>query len=124
MANEAERNAANVGTEVEINGAWTARILVTTVLQGAAEGLAMIRENLILIRRASQLALDCWGIISSFWYGSIIVDLDCRSQEKFLEFQKDFEDGKVKDAMETEFRKIGYNGKLELKLMKRVFEIR
>ena len=50
MPSEAERNAASVGTEVEINGAWTARILVTTVLQGAAEGLAMIRENFFLIK--------------------------------------------------------------------------
>ena len=124
MPSEAESNAANVGTEVEINGACTAIILVTTVLQGAAEGLAMIRENVIVIKDILQLALDAWGIIRRILYGSIIVDLDCRSQEKFLEFQKDFEDGKVKDAMETEFRKIGYNGKLELKLMKRVFEIR
>ena len=124
MPSEAESNAANVGTEVEINGACTAIILVTTVLQGAAEGLARIRENFILIKDILQLALDGWGIIRRIWYGSIIVDLDCRSQEKFLEFQKDFEDGKVKDAMETEFRKIGYNGKLELKLLKRVFEIR
>ena len=124
MPSEAESNAANVGTEVEINGACTAIILVTTVLQGAAEGLAMIRENVIVIKDILQLALDAWGIIRRLLFGSIIVDLDCRSQEKFLEFQKDFEDGKVKDAMETEFRKIGYNGKLELKLMKRVFEIR
>ena len=123
MPSEAESNAANVGPVVEINGACTAIILVTTD-QGAVEGLAMIRENLILIKDILQLALDGWGIICSIWSGSIIVDLDCRSQEKFLEFQKDFEDGKVKDAMETEFREIGYNGKLELKLMKRVFEIR
>ena len=124
MPSEAESNAANVGTEVEINGACTAIILVTTVLQGAAEGLAMIRENVIVIKDILQLALDGWGIIRRLLFGSIIVDLDCRSQEKFLEFQKDFEDGKVKDAMETEFRKIGYNGKLELKLMKHVFQIR
>ena len=124
MPSEAESNAANVGTEVEINGACTAIILVTTVLQSAAEGLAMIRENVIVIKDILQHALDAWGIIRRLLFGSIIVDLDCRSQEKFLEFQKDFEDGKVKDAMETEFRKIGYNGKLELKLMKRVFEIR
>ena len=46
MPSEAESNAANVGTVVEINGACTAIILVTTD-QGAAEGLAMIRENFI-----------------------------------------------------------------------------
>ena len=95
-----------------------------TTVQDAAEGLAMIHENFTLIKNILQLVLDCWGIIRRIWYGSIIVDLDCGSQENFLEFQKDFEDGTIKNAMEAEFRKIGYNGKLELKLMKCVFEIR
>ena len=50
--------------------------------------------------------------------GSIIVDLDCGSQEKFLKFQKDFEDGKVKDALERGLGEIGYNAELELTLIK------
>ena len=137
MASEAERNADNGamrvstagGTEVEGNGAWTARIQVTAVLKDAAKGLAEFRENVKLINDTIQLALEFWGVIEGIWWGSIIVDLDCGSQEKFFEFQKDFEDGKVKDAMETEFREIGYNGKLELKLMKEttnmaIFEFR
>ena len=66
MPSEAESNAANVGPVVEINGACTAIILVTTD-QGAVEGLAMIRENLILIKDILQLALDGWGIIRRIW---------------------------------------------------------
>ena len=107
----------------------TARIQVTTVLQDGAELLAKILKNAKLIKDTLQVALEFWGIIKKIWYGSIIVDLDCRSQEKFLEFQKDFEDGKVKDAMETGFREIGYYCELELKLMKEppkmpMFELR
>ena len=130
MASEVERNAANgamgvrtpEGTEIETNGAWTARIKVTAALKDAFDSAKefgkFVLENPELIIKKLRFALECWGIIKEFWYGSIILDLDCRSQEKFLEFQKDFENGKVKDAMETEFREIGYNGKLELKLTK------
>ena len=127
---EVERNAAYgamrvrtpEGTEVETNGAWTARIKVTAALKDAFDSVKefgkFVLENPELILEKLRFALECWGIIKKFGYGSIILDLDCGSQEKFLEFQKDFENGKVKDAMETEFREIGYNGKLELKLTK------
>ena len=132
MASEVERNAANgamrvrtpEGTEVEPNGAWTARIKVTAALKDAFDSAKelgkFVLENPELILEKLRFALKCWGIIKKFWHGSIILDLDCGSQEKFLEFQKDFENGKVKDAMETEFREIGYNGKLELKLTKEI----
>ena len=66
MASEAERNADNGamrvstagGTEVEGNGAWTARIQVTAVLKDAAKGLAEFRENVKLINDTIQLALN------------------------------------------------------------------
>ena len=110
------------GTEVETNGACTARIKVTAALKDAFDSAKefgkFVLENPELILEKLRFALECWGIIKKFWYGSIILGLDCGSQEKFLEFRKDFENGKVKDAMETELREIGYNGKLELKLIK------
>ena len=137
MPSEAERDASNGarsspsgsvmrvvtagGNEVEINDVWTARILVTAV-SGAGIYLAkslvtFLRENPKLVTDAVQLAVKVWGE-AKVKPGSIIVDLDCGSQEKFLKFQKDFEDGKVKDALERGFGEIGYNAKLELKLIK------
>ena len=137
MASEAERDASNGtrpstsgsamrvvtagGNEVEINDVWTARILVTAVagtgIYLAKSLVTFLRENRELVTDAVQLAVEAWGA-ARVEPGSIIVDLDCGSQEKFLKFQKDFEDGKVKEALERGLGEIGYNAKLELKLIK------
>ena len=137
MASEAERDPGNGarpstsgtiiklkipgGTEVEINDVWASRILVTAIsgstvylIQGF---VTFFLENPELVMDTVQLALKTWGQVVDVIVGSLIIDLDCGSQKKFLKFQKDFEDGKVKDAMEKEFSEIGYNAKLELKLM-------
>ena len=66
---------------------------------------------------AFQLALKAYGECG-VRIGSIIIDLICGSREKFLKFQKDFEDGKVKEALENELSKIGYDARLEVTLMK------
>ena len=137
MASEAEGDASNGarpstsgsvmrvetagGNKVEINDVWTARILVTAV-SGAGIYLAkslvtFLRENPKLVTDAVQLAVKVWGE-AKVKPGSIIVDLDCGSHEKFLKFQKDFEDGKVKEALERGLGVIGYDAKLELKLIK------
>ena len=138
MASEAERDPGNGarpstsgtiikvkipgGTEVEINDVWASRILVTAIsgstvylVQGF---VTFFLENPELVMKTVQLALKTWGQVVDVIVGSLIIDLDCGSQKKFLKFQKDFEDGKVKDAMKKEFSEIGYNAKLELKLMK------
>ena len=143
MASEAERDPGNGarpstsgtiiklkipgGTEVEINDVWVSRILVTAIsgstvylIQGF---VTFFLENPELVMDTVQLALKTWGQVVDVIVGSLIIDLDCGSQKKFLKFQKDFEDGKVKDAMEKEFRKIGYNAKLELKLMKETSKV-
>lgn len=44
--------------------------------------------------------------------GSLLVDLHCHSEQRFLEFVKDFEDEKVKHRLEEEFAKIGFRGNL------------
>ena len=132
MASEAEGDASNGarpstsgsvmrvetagGNKVEINDVWTARILVTAV-SGAGIYLAkslvtFLRENPKLVTDAVQLAVKVWGE-AKVKPGSIIVDLDCGSHEKFLKFQKDFE-----EALERGLGVIGYDAKLELKLIK------
>ena len=138
MGSQAERDAGNgarpsisgpalrvetaQGTMVEVNDVWTARILVTTISWAGAylaKGLVdFFHENPKLVTDTIQQALKGWCKVVNVTSGSIIVDLECGSQEKLLKFQKDFEDGKVKDAMEKEFREIGCDAKLELKLMK------
>ena len=143
MASEAERDPGNGarpstsgtiiklkipgGTEVEINDVWASRILVTAIsgstvylIQGF---VTFFLENPELVMDTVQLALKTWGQVVDVIVGSLIIELDCGSQKKFLKFQKDFEDGKVKDAMEKEFSEIGYNAKLELKLMKETSKV-
>ena len=108
------------GTEIGFNDPWTARIVVTTVcgvgIYVTKNLVSFLHENRDLVRGAIQLAFQTWGVVKDVKPGSIIVDLDCGSKDKFSKFNDDFEDGKVKDAMEEEFRKIGYNEKLQLAL--------
>ena len=109
-------------TEVVVNDAWTARILVGAV---AAAGMYSVKslatlllENPEVLKSALDLALQVWGKVVSVTSGSLIVDLDCESEGKYSKFVEDFDDGKVQGAMEKEFSKIGY-GKLQLTLEKR-----
>ena len=145
MASEAERVAANDsgpstsgsamsvrtpgGTELDVNDPWTARIVVTTIAgvgMYLAQGfVTFLHNNPELVKYAVKVAFKAWGVVTGVNFGSIVVDLDCGSQEKFLKFKEDFKEGKVKDAMEAELKEIGYDAKLELKLMKLVqFEMR
>ena len=78
--------------------------------------VTFLRENPELVRSAIQLAFKAWGEVKDVKPGSVIVDLDRGSQKKHSKFLKDFNDGKVKDAMEEEFTKIGYDEKLQLTL--------
>ena len=106
------------GTELEVNDVWTARIMVTAVsgvgIYVTKSLVTFLHENPELVRSAIQLAFKAWGEVKDVKPGSVIVDLDCGSQEKHSKFLKDFKDGKVKDAMEEEFTKIGYDEKLQL----------
>ena len=110
------------GTELVCNDVWTARIIVAAVpgvvMYVVKSLLTFLQENPELVKSTTQLAFKPWGEVKDVKPGSIIVDLDCGSQEKHSKFLKDFKDGKVKDAMEKEFTKIGYNEKLQLTLEK------
>ena len=108
------------GTELHVNDPWIARILVTTMAGvGAyiAHGfVTFLHENPSLVRYAVKVAFKAWGQVKDVKFGSIIVDLDCGSEDKFSKFKQDFEDEKVKDALEAELKEIGCDAKLELKL--------
>lgn len=139
MASQAQRDGANGtrpvhndsvlsirtagGTELTINDAWTARIVVTAVsgvgMYVVKNLVTFLHDNPKLVRSAIQLAFQVWGEVKDVKPGSVIVDLDCGSQEKHSKFLKDFKDEKVKEAMEVEFRKIGYNEKLQMTLEER-----
>ena len=111
------------GTELVCNDVWTARIMVTAVsgvgIYVAESLVTFLYKNPEWFRSAIQLVFKPWGVVKDVTPGSVIVDLDCGSQEKHSKFLKDFKDGKVKDAMEEEFTKIGYNEKLQLTLEER-----
>lgn len=110
-------------TEVVVNDVWSIRILVgaaaVTGICGVRSLATLLRENPDMVKDAIQLALQAWGTIIGVMPGSLIVDLDCGSEEKQLKFDEDFRGGKVQDAMEKEFSKIGYNEKLQLTFEKR-----
>ena len=98
MASEAERDAGNGvrpspsgsvmrvetagGNKIEINDVWTARILVTAV-SGAG---IFFRKNPKLVTDKLQPARKVWVKVKNTGPGSIIVDLDCGSHKKFLQF--------------------------------------
>ena len=111
------------GTELVCNDVWTARIMVTAVsgvgIYVAKSLVTLVHENPELVRSTIQLFFGPWGVVKDVMPGSVIVDLDCGSQEKHSKFLKDFEDGKVKDAMEEELTKIGCDEKLQLTLKER-----
>lgn len=46
--------------------------------------------------------------------GSIVVELHCHSEHSFIQFVEDFEAEKVKQRLEGEFAKIGFQTKLRL----------
>ena len=111
------------GAELVCNDVWTARIMVTAVsgvgMYVAKSLVTFFHENPELFSSTMQLLLRPWGVVTDIMAGSVIVDLDCGSQEKHSKFLKDFDDGKVKEAMEKEFTEIGYDGKLQLTLEKK-----
>ena len=136
MASEAERVAANDsgpstsgsvmsvrtpgGTELDFNDPWTARILVTAIAgvgMYLAHGFVTFLHNYPeLVRYAVKVVFRPYGEVEDVKLNSITVDLACGSKKKFLKFKKDFEDGKVKVALERELKEIGCDPKLELKL--------
>ena len=109
--------------KLDLKDTWTTRILVSTgPVAGITSGIflgRLFRRNPKLVLDIAQWALKRYGIVKNLWRGSIIIELDCGSQEKYLKFQEDFKDGKVKDALEEELRKIGCHVELKLTLMER-----
>ena len=108
-------------TEARTDDVWSVRMLVAAVSISAVwltKGLVtFFLENSDKVIDTFQLALKVYGNVSDVRTGSLIIDLDCESQEKFSKFQKDFEDGKVKEALENELSKIGFHAKLQVTVM-------
>lgn len=51
--------------------------------------------------------------------GSIVVELDCHTEQSFLRFMKDFEKGEIKDKLQKEFGKIGCKEALDVTITNR-----
>ena len=110
------------GTEAETTDVWSVRMLVAAVGWSTTSMtkslVAFFLENPDNVIVTFQLALNKYGDVTGVIFGSLIIDLDCGSQENFSKFQKDLKDGKVQEALENELRKIGCDAKLEVILMK------
>ena len=110
------------GTEAETTDVWSVRMLVAAVgwsTISTTKGLvAFFLENPHNAIDTFQLALNKYGNVTGIRFGTLIIDLDCGSQENFSKFKKDLKDGKVQEALENELRKIGRDAKLEVTLMK------
>ena len=115
------------GTEVETTDVWSIRMLVAALswsLINVTTGLkAFFLENPDKVMDTFQLALNKYGNVTDVITGSLIIHLDCGSQENFSKFQQDFKDGKVQEALENELRKIGCDAKLEVTLMKETLNV-
>ena len=110
------------GSELETDDVWSVRLLViadslckVVLTTGFVTFVLMYPDK---VTDGLELALKLYGDLTRVIIGSIIIDLNCGSREKFLKFQKDFEDGKVKEALENELSKIGCDAKLKVTLMK------
>ena len=110
------------GSELETDDVWSVRLLViadslckAVLTTGFVTFVLMNPDK---VTDVLELALKLYGALTRVSIGSIIIDLNCGSREKFLKFQKDFEDGKVKEALENELSKIGCDAKLKVTLMK------
>ena len=110
------------GSELETDDVWSVRLLVIAdslckvVLTTGFVTFVLMNPDKVI--DGLELALNLYGALTGVSIGSIIIDLNCGSREKFLKFQKDFEDGKVKEALENELSKIGCDVKLKVTLMK------
>ena len=51
--------------------------------------------------------------------GSIVVELDCHTEQSFLRFMKDFEKGAIKHKLEKEFGKIGFKERIDVTITNR-----
>ena len=68
-----------------------------------------------LVTGAVKGALEGPGIqVVDIATGSILVKLQCATKESFESFMKDFEEKKVKQRLEVEFKKIGFEDELEV----------
>ena len=110
------------GTAAETTDVFSVRMLVAAVgwsLINVTTGLvAFFMANPDKVMDTFQLALNIHGNVTGVTIGSLIIHLDCGSQENFSKFQQDLKDGKVKEALENELSKIGCDTKLEVTLMK------
>ena len=108
------------GTELATDDVWSARIIVTAAAVSGVTVVCGLTSFFLkkpeLVLNAAELALKAWGKVVSVNPGSVVVNLNCGTKEKFLKFLNDFKEGKVKDTMEKEFNEIGFSTKLKLTL--------
>ena len=79
---------------------------------------AFYYENPELVTEAVRAALEGPGRqIANIGQGSISVELLCTMKDSFLSFMEDFESKKVKQRLERELKRIGFNAELDVTIV-------
>ena len=89
---------------------------------GCGVALAVFYRNRpALVENAVRAALEGPGFqVANIAPGSILVKLHCDTQESFLSFMEGFETEQVKQRLNKEFSRIGYNEKLDVTITNKI----
>ena len=73
------------------------------------------------MENAVRAALEVPGVqVANIAPGSILVELHCDTQESFLSFMEGFVTEQVKQRLNKEFSRIGYNEKLDVTITNKI----
>ena len=81
---------------------------------------ALLYEQPDQVEKALRSVLEAPGIrVETITAGSILVNLQCRSRQRFLAFLLDFERKEAKEKLESRMRGIGFKEELEVTITNR-----
>ena len=122
MADESVRAAfdfafstSNFSISLKIDSPILAGVISVGALSLGAFYLANKLSSERAIRNALEARNEAGGVdpqVRNIEQGSILVDLHCHSEKSFLEFVEDFKNEKVKNRLEKEFTKLGFQENL------------
>ena len=122
VAGEAVRAALELSVSATTTGFSVSLKIDNTILAGlvsvgalslGAYYLANRRPVENAIRNGLEIRNDAGVVdpeVRNIEEGSILVELHCYSEQSFIQFVEDFEAKKVKQRLEEEFTKIGFQG--------------
>ena len=110
-------NFSNISISLRIEGPILAGIIGVGALSLGAFYLANRLSSERAIREALEARNEAGVVdpqVRNIEQGSILVDLHCHSEKSFLEFVEDFKNEKVRNRLEKEFTKLGFQENLHV----------